>query len=146
MADSFEVTVRVDAGVIVELAQNYVEYMELPEAYDRTELETRLSADPDFRQLVIDEFTTVFQDIAADHWGCDVTEGIGQNIGRVGWLAEFEQDINAAAELAEFERKLMQEGHWVLEVASARKMLEKLGYHVERPPAPRKIKKIKQPK
>lgn len=140
MTGSFEVTVRIDNSVITEIAENHVEYMELPEEYDCSVLQARLSTDPEFRQIVIDEFRSLFDEIASDHWSHDITDRIGEKMGQVGWLAEVEQEINEADAEADFEDKLMRESHWVLEVASARKMLEKLGYHVERP-APRKRKK-----
>ena len=133
MATGFEVKVRVEASVLAELAENHVDSMELPENYDRSELSARLADDPDFRQAVIDEFTSVFKDIAEDHWSHDIGDRIEDRLSRVGWLAEIQQDINEADEIAEFEDNLIREGRWVLEVESARQMLERLGWTVARP-------------
>lgn len=110
-----------------------MEYMELPEDYDHTELQNRLSADPDFRQLVIDEVTKLCRETTEDHWGHDLTDRIGERIGRIGWLAEVQQDINEADEIAEFEERLIRESNWVLEVNSAADMLKRLGWDVSRP-------------
>lgn len=130
---SFEVKIRVDSEIITELAENYMGYMELPEDYDHTELQNRLAADPDFRQLVIDEVTTLCREMTEDHWSYDLTDRIGEKIGRIGWLAEVEQDINEADEIADFEEKLIRESNWVLEVNSAADMLRRLGWDVTRP-------------
>lgn len=142
MTGSFEVTVRIDNSVMTEIAENHVEYMELPEDYDCAVLQVRLSADPEFQQIVIDEFRSLFDEIAEDHWSHDITDRIGEKMGQVGWLAEVEQEINEADAEADFQDKLMRESNWALEVASAAKMLQQLGWTVERP-ATKKRKQTK---
>lgn len=137
----FEVKVQVPARVIAELAENYVAGMDLPEEYDTTELSLRLAADTEFREAVIGAFGAVFTEIAQDHWNYDITDKISDRISQVGWLAELEQEIIDAEQLAEFEYNLMQESRWALEAASAAKMLQQLGWRVERPTARKRKKK-----
>ena len=139
---SFEIKIQVDAEIITELAENYMEYMELPDNYDSSALEARLAADPDFRQLVIDGVAHMCQVVTNDHWSYDLSDRISEGIGRVGWLAEVEQEINDADEVADFEDRLLRESNWVLEVNSAADMLKRLGWDVSRP-IPKKRKQTK---